>query len=117
MVLNEPLEGDMNEDTISNFESELCYTFVSPPNPRRHKVDIQCLYALEGRYVGVIMNNADSKSFISLNEVVPILHGKHISSTLNKTENAFQCLTASKIHLLTLRVLSCLTNMANMTNI
>ena len=94
VVLNEPLEGEITEEAIGNFVSELCYTLVSPPSPRKHKVDIECLYALEGRYLGVIMNNADSKSFISLNEVVPILHGKHIFCLHSKfyIKKTFFCL-------------------------
>ena len=81
VVLNEPLEGQINEETINNFESELCYNLDTLPSPRKHKLDVKCDFALEGRYIAVIKNDKD-KSFISLNEVVPILHGKYLHSSL-----------------------------------
>ena len=78
-VLDQPLEGQITKEIVDSLEpSKHCYTLESPPTPRKHKLDIECLYALEGRYLGVIMNNNATTSYISLNEVVPILLGKHI---------------------------------------
>ena len=78
-VLDQPLQGQITKDALNNLdEARHCYTLNSPPTPRKYKLDIECYYALEGRYIGVIMNNNAATSYISLNEVVPILHGKHI---------------------------------------
>ena len=78
-VLDQPLAGQITKETVDSLEpGKHCFTLKSPPTPRKHKLDIECLYALEGRYLGVIMNNNATTSYISLNEVMPILLGKHI---------------------------------------
>ena len=53
---------------------EKCQTLRQIQTP--NKVNITCQYPLEGRYITIVKGDGGKLSTISLNEIVPLLHGK-----------------------------------------
>jgi hypothetical protein len=71
-VSNVPLLTAMDESILA--ELDICATFPRPTTP--NKIDITCVFPLEGQYLTLIKDSADD-TLITINEIVPVLLGKY----------------------------------------
>lgn len=77
VVTNEPILNQINEQFFNNNLDKKCATVTQITTPNR--INVQCNYPLEGRFLTIISNKTEESSILTLNEIQPLLLGSPLA--------------------------------------